>query len=76
VGLFSPLLVSLVGMPNEDASKNREGDGFLVLGGHCMLVRHNNQPILGGRDRRDDGEDAQPGWSVWSGCFSFLGAVN
>ncbi len=29
-----------------------------------VVLRHNNQPIVGGSDRRDDGEDAQPGWSV------------
>jgi hypothetical protein len=23
-----------------------------------------------GSNRRDDGEDARPGWSVWGGCFS------
>ncbi len=60
-------LVPLVGMPNKDASKSIEGDGSLALGGCGLVVRHNNQPIFGGSDRMDDGEDARPGWSVWGG---------
>jgi hypothetical protein len=63
---------SLVGMLNENASKNREGDGCLALDGCCWVVRHNNQAIVGRRDRRDDGEDARPGWSVLKGCFSYF----
>jgi hypothetical protein len=59
-----PQLVPLVGMPNKDASKNREGEGSLALGGRRWVIRHNNQPIVGGSNRRDDGEDARPGWSV------------
>jgi hypothetical protein len=69
VGLPSLQLVPLVGMPNKDASKNREGGGSLALGGHRLVLRHNNQPIVGGSDRRDDREDAPPGWSVWGGLF-------
>ncbi len=76
VGLLSLRLVPLVGMPNKDASKNREGDGSSALGGRHLVVRNNNQPIVGGSDRMDDGEDARPGWSVWGGCFSYLGAAN
>ncbi len=34
-----------------------------------MVLRHNNQPIVVSSDRRDDREDAQPGWSVWGGAF-------
>ncbi len=34
-----------------------------------MVIRRNNQPIVGGSNRRDDGEDARPGWSVWGGVF-------
>ncbi len=64
MGLLSPRLVPLVGMPNKDASKNREGDGSSALGGRCLVIRHNNQPIVGGSDRRNDGEDVRPGWSV------------
>ncbi len=76
MGLLLLRLVPLVGMPNEDASKNREGNRSLALGGCCLVVRHNNQPIVGSSDRMDDGEDAWPGWSVWGGCFSNFGAAN
>ncbi len=48
MGLHLLQLVPLVGMLNEDASKNREGDGSLALVGCCLDVRHNNQPIVGG----------------------------
>jgi hypothetical protein len=77
-GGFAPALrlVPLVGMPNKDASKIREGDRSLALGGCRLVVRHNNQPIVGGSDRRDDGEDELPGWSVWRGCYSYFGAAN
>ncbi len=61
MGLLSLRLVPLVGTPNEDASKNREGDRSLALGGRHWVGRHNNQPIVSGSDRRDDGEeDAWP----------------
>ncbi len=63
-------------MPNEDALKNREGDGSLALGGCHLVVRHNNQPIVGGSHRMDDGKDGRPGWSVWGGGFSYFGAAN
>jgi hypothetical protein len=52
---------SLGWTPNEDASKNREGNGSSALGGCCLVVRHNNQPIAGGSDRMDDGEDVRLG---------------
>jgi hypothetical protein len=74
VGSLSPRLVPLVGMPNEDASRNREGDGSMPLvGRRLVLVRRNNQPIVGGSDRRDDGEDARLGWSVGGGVFLISG---
>ncbi len=76
VGSLLLQLVPLVGMPNEEASKNREGYGSLALGGRCWVIRHNNQQIVGGSDRRDDGEDARPGWSVRGGRFSYFGAAN
>ncbi len=69
MGLFSLRLVPLVGPPNYDVSKNREGDGSLALGGHRLVVRYNNQPIVGGSNMMDDGEDARPGWGV---CFFFV----
>jgi hypothetical protein len=46
VGLLMPQLVLLVGMPNKDSSKNREGDGSLALGGRRLVLRRNNQPIV------------------------------
>ncbi len=69
MGLLSPQLAPLVGTPNKDASKNREGDGSLALVSCRLVLRRNNQPIVGTRDRRDDGEAARPGWSVWGGVF-------
>jgi hypothetical protein len=63
-------------MPNKDASKNREGDGSLALDGHRWVIRQTNQPIVDDSDRRDDGEDAPPGWSVWGWRFSDFGAAN
>ncbi len=75
MGLLSLRLAPLVGAPNKDASINREGGGSLALGGRRLVIRCNNQPIVGGSNRRDDGEDAQPGWSVWGGCFSYFGAA-
>jgi hypothetical protein len=76
VDLLSLRLIPLVGTPNKDASKNRNGDKSLALDGCRLFVRHNNQPIVGGSNRMDDGEDARPGWSVWRGCFSDFGAAN
>ncbi len=54
MGLLSLQLVPLVGMPSKDASNNREGDRSLALGGLRLVVRHNNQPIVGGSNRRED----------------------
>ncbi len=67
--LLSLRLVPLVGTQNKDASKNREGDGSLALSGRHWIVRHNNQPIVSCSNRKDDGEDARPGWSEWGGVF-------
>ncbi len=75
-GSRSLRLVPLIRTTNEDASKIKEGDGFSALGGRRWVLRHSNQPIVGSSDRRDDGEDAQPGWSVREGCFSYFGAAN
>ncbi len=76
VGSLSLRLVPVVGTMNCDAKKNRSGDGSLTIGGRRWVVRHNNQPLVGSSDRRDDGEDARPGRSVWGGCFSYFGAAN
>ncbi len=75
MGSLSLQLVPLVVMPNKDASKKREGDGSSSLGGRHLVIRYNNQPIVGGINRRDDEEDARQGWSVWGGCFSYFGAA-
>ena len=75
-GTCSLRLVPLVRTTNEDASKIKEGDGFSALGGRRWVLRHNNQPIVGGSDRRDDGEYVWPGWSVRGVCFSYFGAAN
>ncbi len=72
MGLLSPQLVPLVGTPNEDSSKNREGDESSALGGRRWVLKHNNQPMVGSSDRKDDGEDVWPGWSVWGGVFYFF----
>ncbi len=70
MGSLSLQLVPLVGMPNKDASKNREGDGSLALGGHRWVVRHNNQPIavaaIGGMMERMLGR----GGVYWGGIRS------
>ncbi len=76
MGLLSLWLVPLVGTPNKDASKNREGDGSLALGGRRLVVRHNNQPIAGGSNRMDYGEDARLGWSVRRVFLSYFGVAN
>ncbi len=48
-------LVPLVGRLNYYASKNRERDRALDLGGPHLVVRHNSQPIVGSSDGKDDG---------------------
>jgi hypothetical protein len=68
VGLLSPQLVPVVGTPNYDASKNRERDEASALDGHHLVVRHNNQPIVGGSNGWDDGADARS----WVEVFFFL----
>jgi hypothetical protein len=75
-GSLLPRLVPLVGPTNKDASKIKEGGGSSALGGRRWVLRHNNQPIVGGSDRRDDGEYVWPGWSVGGGCFSYFGEAN
>ncbi len=62
-----PQLVPLFGAPNRDPSKNREMEGELTLGGCCQVATHNNQPKVGGRGRRDVGEEVQAGSSEWWG---------
>jgi hypothetical protein len=56
--------------------KNREGGGSSALGGHSLVIRHNNQQIVGGSIRRYDDAAARSGWSVWGECFPCFGAAN
>jgi hypothetical protein len=51
-------------------------NNVLALGGHCFIFRHNNQPMVRGRDGSYYGEDAQPGRSVWGGVVSSSWAEN
>ncbi len=44
----------------------------MALGGHRLVVRHNNQPIVGGSNMVDDGEDALGG-VYGGGIFCILG---
>ncbi len=48
----------------------------MALGGHRLVVRHNNQLIVGSSNRMDDGEDAWQGWSVWGGCILYFKVAN
>ncbi len=75
-GSRSLWLVPLVRTTNKDALKIKEGDGSSALGGRRWVLRHNNQPIVGSSNRRDDGEDVRPGWSARGGYFSYFGAAN
>jgi hypothetical protein len=40
------------------------------------LATHNNQLGVGGRGRRDVGEEAHGGWNVWEGGIQSLEATN
>jgi hypothetical protein len=75
-GSRSLWLVPLVRTTNKDASKIKEGDGSSALGGCRWVLRHNNQPIVDGSDRRDDREDVRTGWSVRGGGVSYVEATN
>jgi hypothetical protein len=59
--------------PEQRCLKKREGDGSLAFSGCRLVVRRNNQLIVGISNRRDDGEDVRPGWSVWGGVFLISG---
>jgi hypothetical protein len=48
----------------------------LALGGRRLSATHNNQLGDGGRGRRDVGEEAHGGWSVWEGGVQSLEATN
>ena len=58
--------VAAEGRPNLlHASKNRDMDGALALGGHHLVVTHNNQLGVSGRSGSDLGEEARGDQSVW-----------
>ncbi len=71
VGSLLPWLVPLVGTPNKDASKNREGGGSSALGGRRLVLRHNNQPIVCSSNRRGRMIERMrgQGWVYRGGCF-------
>ena len=75
-GSRSLQLVPLVRMTNKDASKIKEGGRSLAFGGRCWVLRHNNQPIVGGSNRRDDGEDVQPGGRHGQSAIATFGGIN
>ncbi len=55
--------------------KNREMGGPLALDGRRFMGGH-NQPKVGIDDGRGIEEERQPGWNVWGGVVSLLGAVH
>jgi hypothetical protein len=64
------------GTPKLTTSKNREENGALALGGRRLSATHNNQLGVGGRGRRDIGEETPGGWNVWEGGVQSLEAMN
>jgi hypothetical protein len=56
--------------------KNREMGGPLALDGHCLIGGHNNQPKVGIDGGRGIEEKRRPGWNMWGGVVSLLGAAN
>jgi hypothetical protein len=53
--------------------KKQRGNGDLALSGRNLKGRHNNQPKDGVPGKRDIGEVAQGGWSLWGGIASLFG---
>jgi hypothetical protein len=45
----------------------------LALGGRCWLLKHNNQPIFGGSNKRDDERMHGRGGVYGGGVFLFRG---
>ncbi len=64
------------GTPKYTTSKNGEENGASALGGRRLLAAHNNQLGVGGRDRRNVGEEARGGWNMWEGGIQLLEATN
>jgi hypothetical protein len=74
--LLAMLVGSHLGHQNKPHQKNREKNGALALGGCSLSATHNNQLGVGGRVRRDVGEEARWGWNVWEGGIQSLEATN
>jgi hypothetical protein len=56
--------------------KNREMGGSFALDCHRLMGGHNNQPKVSINGGRGIEEERRPGWNVWGGVVSSLGAVN
>jgi hypothetical protein len=56
--------------------KNSKMGGPLALDGHRLMRGHNNQPKVGIDGGRGIEEERRPGWNVWGGVVSSLGAAN
>ncbi len=48
----------------------------VALGGRRLLATHINQLGVGGRGKRDVGEEVRGGWNVWEGGVQSLEATN
>ncbi len=56
--------------------KNSKMGGPLALDGRRLMGGHNNQPKVGINGGRGIEEERRPGWNMWGGVVSLLGAVN
>jgi hypothetical protein len=56
--------------------KNREMGGPFAFDDRHLMGGHNNQPKVGIDGGRGIEEERQPGWNVWGGVVSSLGAEN
>jgi hypothetical protein len=64
-------------VPNEDTSKNREiRQALALVGRRSMMKQDNNQLGVGGRVRRDVGEEARGSCSVWGGGVQLFEVTN
>ncbi len=76
LGLHLLRLVYLIGMPNCDPLKKREGDNALALGGWHFTINTNNQPIFGVSDRVNDRGYLGRAGRVGGCCTIILGLAN
>ncbi len=56
--------------------KNSKMGGPFALDGRRLMGGHNNQPKVGISGGRGIKEERRPGWNVWGGVVSSLGATN